>query len=369
MKNKFPEYQQINKEKISQMWSNSLFVFDTNLLLSLYRYSDTTSKEIFSVLDNLESRIWIPYQVAKEFYKNRLTVLNEQEKAYSDFIKKINDIKIEIENKHRGPYFSSKLLNDFQSVINKMDVELEQKLSSIAVQKQRENDRINDKIESLFEKKVGTMLSENELNETYKDGLKRYKLKIPPGYKDDNKPEPEKFNDLVIWKEIMNKAKEEKTDIIFITDDRKEDWWLINDGKTISVRPELIKEFSTITTQTIHFYKPFQFLEFSNKFVGTKIGKEVIEEVKKTFENPTGQTEKIEISWLLSGNCVNIESIYQSMKKEGYEVYFRENLGGTFYINTFLPNNPDLARRFNDRYLVQLENQEIIVKEHQIFFV
>ena len=48
---------------------------------------------------------------------------------------------------------------------------------------------------------------------------------------------------------FIRKTKDNKRDVIFITDDKKEDWWNICKGRTIGPRVELIKEFSDITNQ------------------------------------------------------------------------------------------------------------------------
>jgi len=40
-----------------------------------------------------------------------------------------------------------------------------------------------------------------------------------------------KFGDLIIWKEMIEKAKAEKRPIIFVTDDGKSDWWHIHSSR------------------------------------------------------------------------------------------------------------------------------------------
>ena len=52
-----------------------------------------------------------------------------------------------------------------------------------------------------------------------------------------------KFGDFFLWKELLEHGKEQKRPIIFVTDDKKEDWWLKVKGRTLGPRPELIAEF------------------------------------------------------------------------------------------------------------------------------
>ena len=51
-----------------------LVALDTNVLLSLYRFQSNARDDLFRALESLENRLWIPYQVALEFHRNRLGV-------------------------------------------------------------------------------------------------------------------------------------------------------------------------------------------------------------------------------------------------------------------------------------------------------
>ena len=69
--------------------------------------------------------------------------------------------------------------------------------------------------------------------------------------------------------------------VIFITDDRKEDWWLERNGKTIGPRPELLEEFLSKTGQSFYMYRPQQFLLYSKDKLGSTVSDNTIEEVKE----------------------------------------------------------------------------------------
>ena len=95
---------------------------------------------------------------------------------------------------------------------------------------------------TLFKSKVGNPYSKETYEQLENEGKERYKNNIPPGYKDSIKKE-NKYGDYIIWKEIIQFSKEHKKNIIFVTDDKKEDWWNIIHGETIGIRVELRKEF------------------------------------------------------------------------------------------------------------------------------
>lgn len=103
-------------------------------------------------------------------------------------------------------------------------------------------------------------------------------MKIPPGFKDNSK-NINKYGDLIIWKELIKKAKFENKSFILIIDDLKEDWWLRLQGKTISPRQELSQELYNDTQQLFYLYTPDRFLEFAGKSENVK--QETINEVRE----------------------------------------------------------------------------------------
>ena len=84
MKNLFPQYEICTPERIALAWKRGLFVFDTNVLLNLYRYQSVTRDELLKTIGQLSPRIWIPYHVALEFQRNRLKVIAEQDRRFSE---------------------------------------------------------------------------------------------------------------------------------------------------------------------------------------------------------------------------------------------------------------------------------------------
>ena len=54
-----------------KLWNEATFVFDTNVLLDLYRSSPKYRKEMLDILDILEGRIWIPHQFFFEYHRHK----------------------------------------------------------------------------------------------------------------------------------------------------------------------------------------------------------------------------------------------------------------------------------------------------------
>lgn len=95
----------------------------------------------------------------------------------------------------------------------------------------------------------------SELVDLFEEGEKRYKYLIPPGYIDSKKDEEDitkrrKFGDLIVWKEMLQHISNKGKDLIFVTNDVKEDWWELEITKDpIEARKELQKEFKEVTGQ------------------------------------------------------------------------------------------------------------------------
>lgn len=145
-----------------------------------------------------------------------------------------------------------------------------------------ENDPLQDKITALFDGKVGAAFSSNRLDEIYKAAEERYKRRIPPGYKDEKKDGNEKYGDVIIWFQMIEKAKESKKPMIFITDDNKEDWWLWAKEirRKIGPRAELIEEMFKNANQAFYMYGVERFMEYSRVFLKRKVDEKAIKEVR-----------------------------------------------------------------------------------------
>jgi hypothetical protein len=91
MRQQFAGHFRLTSDEIAGMWKEAIFVFDTNALLNLYRYTDKTRDELFGLLDGLREQIHVPYQVMREFFANRYTVISQEVNAYKDLEKVFSD--------------------------------------------------------------------------------------------------------------------------------------------------------------------------------------------------------------------------------------------------------------------------------------
>jgi hypothetical protein len=277
MRKLFPGYYSPKEDDFQKMWNDCLFILDTNVLLDLYRYSDETVKELFKVINLIHERIWIPYQVSKEYHKNLNVVISGQVKKYTDSISTLNQFKSQIDEKRNHPFLHTNLQEEISAFCLKINTELDNRKKDI--KNLILNNPIKEQLADLLENKIGDAFSEQELDIIYLEGEKRYNTKTPPGYMDKIKPSPQKYGDLVLWKEILKKNSEIDFPIILITGDTKEDWYYEELGMTIGPRPELIDEFNGIKKNLFYIYPTNQFLKFASKYLKTEIADKSINEI------------------------------------------------------------------------------------------
>lgn len=280
MKNKFPDYYKPSKEEYSLLWKNADIVLDANVLLDFYRVSESTYNDMMKLFTTIKDRTWIPYQVAKEYHRNIKPVVVEQEGKYRDTLKFIKNFNTELAQTRNHPFLSDELSTEtekvFENLVNFIEKQQQNLFNNLT-----ENDSTKDRIAELFDGKVWDGLTPELKQNLCEEGETRYSNKIPPGYKDKKKQGEDKYGDLIIWKEIISWAKENKKSIIFVTNDEKEDWIFKCEGRTIGPHQELISEFNKETDgQKLLIYKLHQFLELSNNNLDIDINKESVEELK-----------------------------------------------------------------------------------------
>jgi hypothetical protein len=93
-----PGYKLSSKE-FDDLWNKCIFVVDANVLLDLYSYSSKVRKEIIKTFRKVSSRIWIPHQVALEYYDNKERIKKRQEDNYKFLVNIIIDYPDYIEKK------------------------------------------------------------------------------------------------------------------------------------------------------------------------------------------------------------------------------------------------------------------------------
>ncbi len=232
MKSTFPEYFDSDVDRLKDLWDTAIVVFDTNCLLDFYRLGETTVRSYFQAFESVSDRLWLPYQVDFEYSKNRREVVEKQ----------IADLsKYEAVMKSVSEFLDSHCLS-YMNGVPGVASEIKEKILALEplLKQGRKTYRehcltVDKRLDKLFGSHIATRPA--KLDELTDEAEQRCKRKQPPGYMDAKK-DSNPYGDAILWLEMLRSTHER---LIFVTKDRKEDWWLDTCG-THSPRPELIRE-------------------------------------------------------------------------------------------------------------------------------
>ena len=278
----------INIEKYQEIRSSGhIIILDTNVLLELYRQPANISLDVISALKKIQNNIYVPRQVYDEYLKNYHKTCGDEKRKYKKVTKELSDSLKTLQDdiaKKIGEYRKhnytdiSKLQNDLnekikdiQNIITSFEKshheEIQLNIDFL------ENDKVKEFIDLLHnEGNIGKKIPFSKKLLLLQEGQIRYDNLIPPGFRDSAKAGEAKYGDLFVWKDIVTIAKEKNTNIIFVCNDTKEDWWEKNKDTPIDLRQELNEEFKeTNPSLSIHFLTLDKFFSYLSEEL--KLGK------------------------------------------------------------------------------------------------
>ena len=280
-----------SNEEFNTILTDGLISFDTNVLLNLYRYSKETSEETLSLYESINKRLVFSYYVAEEFSKNRKKVeansLSEYNKYISNIEKKYSDLLNELDS------IPEKRISSKEKIKESIIKNKERVISSIKKEKNNKEYLFKGDLETricnLINTNIISKYSKSDFEKIKSEGIRRVKEEIPPGFKDSQKNEN---GDYHIFKSLIDYCKKENKDLIFVTDDQKEDMFLELNGIKYP-RPELLNEFYNESGRKILIFSVQEFLK--NKVIFKEsISEDLLSEIYLTsLQNSNYSTKTI----------------------------------------------------------------------------
>jgi hypothetical protein len=341
MRQAFSGYYSPTQDEYVRLWNEALIILDTNVILNLYRLPATAREELLVVLEKFKERLWIPFHVALEFQRRRLTVISSERKTTEDVLGAASDLVAELTqkvssleiDKHGLGLESKPLLEDLEQANSKL-------IEAIKAVHQAQldiasSDPIRERLDVIFAGRIGPgPANQSELDAIVADGERRYGEKIPPGWADANKEKnpseatffaggikyQRKFGDLIIWRQLLSYTKSaEKRVVLLITADRKEDWWWREQGKTIGPQPELIGEARQLGLVDLFWmYSSDQFLEHAKRYAAANVSDATVSEVRDVIKS-TSNTDRAALSFERGNESRNLAFIYQASENAVFD--------------------------------------------------
>ncbi|EKS4344796.1 DUF4935 domain-containing protein [Clostridium botulinum] len=392
----------INPEREEQLWKDCIFVFDTSSLLEFYYYSPKSQQEIFdTTFEKIKNRLWIPGHVEYEYLRNRKNIISKlidekYDKLINEFlqpaskdilnvIKKVNELYKHTEKDNLHPYINKKITqtfkdrcNEFKEEYDKFNIEVTQEIKrrKKEIESTLNNDSILNKFKEFFT--VGKEFNFNQIMGVVKEGQIRYKNEIPPGYEDGKGPKRKEgtqmYGDLIIWKQIIEFAKENKKTICLIINDVKPDWCYSNkrgnEHRIDRPKEDLIREIKDEANVEFWMYTFSQFLYKSRNLLNIKIKETVIKEVESVSKQQIIENDKkdsklykvSDIAKLLNCQCFEIyrkmqdnKFIIKDYKSDNVEENimsmvkgWNESIGHSYLIENIMPYTIACPLYFNE---------------------
>ena len=362
MKTLFFGYYPPQEKDFEAWWKTGRIVFDTNALLDFYGLKKETREQLFVFLESIRERIWIPHQVGFEFSRNRVKVIKQQAGKYVKAIDELKKIESPLNSAMEAALKSLNVLNTAENLdeipgpiqevyarlsknFDELRVAVDRSTAAIkteidgidkALKSQRVTeqdliltDPILEQIMALFGDNVGDPYQEADLKKIYSEGEQRYKddanhTPVPPGYMDAKNPDKkgnDKYGDLVLWKQTIDKAKaeSEKKPVLMMSHERKPDWVDgPKDGKW--PRSELIQEMYEQAGVPFYLFTLKQLMEFAVKYLDARFSNESISDAGRVEQELTPK-ELREALWAhiydFQNSAVNVGSIMHDLRYSG----------------------------------------------------
>jgi PIN like domain len=287
----FEEFKTPTDGEYREALRSGLVAIDTNVLLNLYRYDRATREDLFSVLDALGDRLFIPHQVAAEFWRNRENTIrssSEESDRTTEVLDELKDRSIQTLTAWAKRLalpgetlesLSRRLREAYEQVSSEVDGFAEASLSLDSLD--TNDDPILTKLTQVLAGKVGPPLVGDELVEAHREAERRSAAEEPPGYRDKSKKGSDAFGDYLVWAQLVKESGSHPLDVLLVTGDVKEDWWRKERGQTRGPRLELSAELRATSGRRLFMLRPENLLARAKDSLKLSIRAESVQDAER----------------------------------------------------------------------------------------
>jgi hypothetical protein len=306
MRNNFPGFYGISEDSIGTVFTseNTIFIFDANILLTLYRCEEETRNRFFEIWETIKGQCWFPHQVCLEYQRNRLKVVKDSRDALGKIPKKISgsiaELKTIIFDGEHNQTISrySNLKGELNALFEKIE-SAANNFSENHIDARKKNidflsnhDVIRDRIDELTEGRIGPAPENQEaINKLNTSGKTRYKYKTGPGY--DDSPAKDKsfysfdginydaeYGDYYVWSQILEYVVGKPAcNVVYVTNDAKSDFYYKIEGKIRGPNESLRTEIKKQGVAEFLLQNIDTFLHHANNHLNAEIAESVITEL------------------------------------------------------------------------------------------
>lgn len=181
---------------VTMAMREGLLSLDTNTLLNFYRYSAQAREALLEVLAAASDRVWVSHQAAREFWRNRMNVIDDRKSA----AKVVTEA---LEKNLRAMQAAIRTWAEQTAVPEDVEEEITEQLAGATADLresiERESaetgtitydaatDSVVRRLRPLLQGRVGPPLPVEEFHEAVETYTQRVEQQIPPGFADAGK--------------------------------------------------------------------------------------------------------------------------------------------------------------------------------------
>lgn len=335
----------ITEKETDEVWKNAIVTVDANVLLDLYRLETNACGALLVELKRFAGRIWISDMASREFFRSRESVINGVTTTYETARAELKGIRTAIEKLKSHRVIDSEVIDDLKNAfVDGMRIADEK----IDQAKDRRPDYLRDdpiltELLELFDGATGEVFPPEEHSKLINDAAARKKAGIPPGLTDDVITGDLAYGDFFVWKQILRHASQQKKPIIFITSEKKADWFSGKKGGLEGPKQELLREAWEETGQRVLILQTDNFLQQSQVRNEVQVNELAVQEIRNVN---TDDNEESGIVYLgMEQYEIKIREL--TARKNGMEI----NLAVMRHILTTFQNEfetPDILQQISD---------------------
>ncbi|MEU6488482.1 PIN-like domain-containing protein [Streptomyces sp. NPDC046887] len=299
-----------------EFFQNGLIVLDTNVLLSLYEYTETSREAVLSALGQAAGRLWMPYQVGLEFVRGRRSTLESRKRALADAASDVNKKLMaarraiaEAKNivcfqldKYGQAHKEIAALAEFaaDTAVDehlglyreefKRHLDMLKADHGLALNSPDAEDPILPRIAEIYGEGIGTQPDDATLRRRLEEATAfRFPNEIPPGFSDTGKGTPlRSAGDYLLWEELIEHVSglsKEGCRVLFVSNDTKEDWYE-PESRTSTSRPwpSLFDELKRRTGADLRIETPLNFFSGVGEFLNAELAEDTYAEIERVSD-------------------------------------------------------------------------------------
>ncbi len=327
----FEEYSSPTGDEWEIALADGLVVLDTNVLLNLYRYEESARDQFLGVLEALEARLFIPHQVAVEFWRNRENVLDARHELAEDVISRLSKLLSDAEGvigewrNRSGASGSASELDALRSAVADVQSVVEASVDGAKHSTDTNADEVLRRLHVILQGRVGPAASEAVQRADVEEGLRRVEAKVPPGYKDQKKNGDDRAGDYLVWCQSLRAAKDASIPWLTVVtaDSRSDDWFRRESGMTRGPRRELVREALDEAEVGLFIVTPNTLIARARDSLSVDVSDETLESVSSVGSSgrrPTWSASAVQsfLDRLRDEGPVQFAAVVEAARNDGF---------------------------------------------------